>query len=96
MAPAISVEGQDTFDALSRGYHYSIQRLGRYVLYMVVLLFFMCVSTWFVDTFIIRGIYNVTGGAATLAGFDKEQGIMKGRYERMSAAYSQTWPWRAN
>jgi hypothetical protein len=68
MGPAIGVEGQDTFDALSRAYHYSIQRLGRYVLYMVVLLFFMAVSVWFVKTFIIQGIDSVTKEAFVLSG----------------------------
>lgn len=105
MGPAVGVEGQDTFDALSRAYHYSIQRLGRYVLYMVVMLFFMLISTWFIDAFIIRGISAVTERAATLAGFDNEQKadqskqdepVMQGRYNRMASAYVETWPFRAN
>ncbi len=68
MGPAIGVEGQDTFDALSRAYHYSIQRLGRYVLYMVILFFFMALSGWFVKTFIIRGIDRVTERAFVFSG----------------------------
>jgi len=106
MGPAIGVEGQDTFDALSRAYHYSIQRLGRYVLYLVVLLFFMCISTWFIDAFIVRGICAVTGRAATLAGLgmdetaavksDQGEALMQGRYNKMSSAYMETWPFRAD
>jgi len=105
MGPAIGVEGQDTFDALSRAYHYSIQRLGKYVLYMIVLLFFMCVSTWFIDAFIVKGIYSVTGRAAALAGFEsgqkegqakQEEPVMQGRYNRMASAYIETWPFKAN
>jgi len=92
MGPAIAVEGQDTFDALSRAYHYSIQRLGRYVFYLVVLLLFMCVATWFVNSFIINGIETVTAKAATMVDFG---GDTTGRYERMAAAYRGTWPIRA-
>lgn len=107
MGPAIGVEGQDTFDALSRAYHYSIQRLGRYVLYAIVLLFFMSVSVWFVKTFIIGKIDFVTSRAIPLAGLGtdrKDQSPDKadaqaegvGRFERMSQAYRVTWPLRAN
>jgi hypothetical protein len=92
MGPAIAVEGQDTFDALSRAYHYSIQRLGRYVFYLVVLLLFMCVATWFVNSFIINGIETVTAKAATMVDFG---GDTTGRYERMATAYRDTWPIRA-
>ena len=56
MAPTIAVEGQDAFDALSRSYHYSVQRLGKYLICLILLFLFMVPCTWFMNTVIIDKI----------------------------------------
>ena len=109
MAPAISVEGQDSFDALSRSYHYSVQRLGRYVIYLAVMFFFMAASIWFVDRMIVQKIEYISVQAYQFIPMNRvdldtrdkeatkdEERIVKGQYERMIAAYRDTWPLQAN
>ncbi|MFH1550728.1 MAG: hypothetical protein ABIH04_09225 [Planctomycetota bacterium] len=108
MAPAIGVEGQDSFDALSRSYHYSVQRLGRYVVCLAVLLLFMAASVWFIKTIIVKQIRFVSIQAFQFIPLDredvdarkkdevKEDRLVMDQYERMIAAYEYTWPLQAN
>ena len=109
MAPAIGVEGQDSFDALSRSYHYSVQRLGRYVVCLAVLFLFMAASVWFVKTIIVSKIEFVSTEAFQLIPLDKKdidarkEGEVKkedrevmDQYDRMIEAYKHTWPRQAN
>ncbi len=105
MAPTISVEGQDAFDALSRSYHYSVQRLGKYVVCLALLFFFLVPCTWFMSTVIIDKIEKVTLSSFQTLGLDeKEMPVIDGKgdekvmtpdqYDRMMAAYTK-WPSRS-
>ena len=108
MGPVIAVEGQDSFDAISRSYHYSVQRLGKHLSYIVLLLLFLFPCVWFCDVVILRNVENVSLAAfqAIPIGENEltpvdgapaaEETEKIAKYNRMKLAFYNTWPYQAN
>ncbi len=57
--PAISIDGSDAFDAISRAYNYVLGRLGRFVLYAVVSILYFAL-TYLVVMLVIHAALWVT------------------------------------
>ncbi len=72
MYPAISAEGTDAFDALSRSYSYVLNRPWRFVFYSLVALVYGTVTYLFVGLFVFLALYLVQGATSLWTGtFDK-------------------------
>lgn len=68
MYPAISAEGTDAFDALSRSYSYVIGRPWRFICYTVIALVYGAVTYLFIGLFVFLALALAQGGTALWAG----------------------------
>ena len=72
MYPAISAEGTDAFDSLSRSYGYVLNRPWRFLLYTLVSLVYGAATYLFVGLFVFTALYLAQGATALWAGsFDE-------------------------
>lgn len=65
MYPAISAEGTDAFDSLSRSYSYVITRPWRFLAYTVLMLAYGVITYLFVGLFVFLALYMVQSAMAT-------------------------------
>ncbi|MHB1156551.1 MAG: hypothetical protein ACYC26_06905 [Phycisphaerales bacterium] len=68
MYPAISAEGTDAFDGLSRSYSYVLTRPWRFITYTALMLAYGVVTYLFVGLFVFLALYMVQTAMATWAG----------------------------
>ncbi len=72
MYPAISAEGTDAFDSLSRSYGYVLNRPWRFLLYTFVSLIYGAATYLFVGLFVFTALYLAQGATAIWSGrFDQ-------------------------
>ncbi len=68
MYPALSAEGTDAFDALSRSYSYVLSRPWRFIFYTLLALGHGAITYLFVGLFVFLALYLVQGALSAWAG----------------------------